>query len=861
MTATSTSSGDPHESDNAPLTEQYKTLVDEPLFGAPELEDWRDALDSHIAKTRHAAKLTDAPAFMALLHGVDGEIMTISPLLDDLSAPSRAQGRVLYNVVPWRDPRSLKTLVSRALDTGRPITTRQQPLLVTSRDVDNERLLRATCTPVTGPGGDSAILFHGLDVTDSFSQGTDFDRFFETIIRNLPGFVYRCEVDRDWTMRYLSIGTSQVTGYAPDELIDNQERAYADLIHPDDRKKVWREVHSAIEEKRAFRIQYRIATATGEERWVWEQGRAVEREGFDHTLLEGYIFDITEKKRAQKERETAFSLMQTTFGGIPDAIFVIKTPERTVEYCNEGAANMFGYDRDEMIGRSTRDLHIDADSYQRFGDESEAALQTEGVFRGEFEMQRADGSTFPTEHAVTFVGGNPATDDPDRAVSIIRDITRRRRYERELEHRALHDQLTGLPNRNLFRDRLEHALERADSTDDDVAVIFLDLDRFKVVNDSLGHPAGDELLKQLAQRLRDAIPDHYTVARFGGDEFIILLEDISDGDTIDDIANRVIEVLDQPCHIGNTELHPTASIGIARSNANAHDADDLLRYADVAMYRSKSPDTTTINTYTHSRDLEVTERLQHENQLRKSVERQDFVVRYQPIVELNKDRIIGVEALVRWEHPEHGLLNPGDFIELAEETGMIIEIGDQVLRSAAEQTVEWLERFPSLDDRQFRLSINLSGRQYRDPNLISRMERILKETGLPRRALTIEITESILMTDRGKLQRLRDHGVAVAIDDFGTGYSSLQYLRQLEADQLKIDRTFIDRIHRSGRDRALVESMLHMGHQFGLTIVSEGIENDKQRGLIVQLGGLYGQGYYFTRPVSGRRLEELYLAH
>lgn len=859
MTATSTSSGKSLGTESSSADHQPDSLIDAPLFGASVPEDWREILQSEVAKTRRAAKLTDTLPFLALIRGSDGEILAANPSLETYAETDRLAGKLLYEVIPWRDADALQAWVERAVQTDRPVTSRRQPLLITPGLDGSERRLSATCVAITGPNDESALLFHGIDVTETLTKETDFDRYYETIIRNLPGFVYRCEIDRKWTMRYMSLGTAQVTGYAPDELISNDHRSYGDLIHPDDRQQVWDQVGEAVENQRSFRIQYRIATASGEQRWVWEQGRAVKPDGYDHTLLEGYIFDITERMRAQRERETAFSLMQSTFGGIADAIFVIKSPERTVEYCNEGAANMFGYDREAMIGRSTRGLHVDAESYRRFGEESEAALEAEGVYRGEFEMQRADGSTFPTEHAVTFVGGEDGSGEPDRAVSIVRDVTRRKRYERELEHRSLHDQLTGLPNRNLFRDRLEHALDRIDSTDREVAVIFLDLDRFKVVNDSLGHPAGDELLKQLGQRLRDAMPSEVTVARFGGDEFIILLEDVSDEQQVEDVTDQVVATLDEPCFAGGTELHPTASIGVAMSNPQCRSADDLLRFADVAMYRSKSPESTTVNTYTPSRDLEVTERLQHENQLREGIDNREFVVRYQPLVELNADRIIGVEALVRWEHPEHGLLSPSDFIPLAEETGMIIEIGDQVLESAARTTADWLDRYPALLDRDFRLSVNLSGGQYRDPELIPRIENILQKTELPRRALAIEITESILMTDRGKLQALRDHGVAVAIDDFGTGYSSLQYLRQLEADQLKIDRSFIERVHRSGRDRALVESMLHMGHQFGLTIVSEGIENDKQRGLIVQLGGRFGQGYYFARPTTADRIEKLYM--
>jgi diguanylate cyclase (GGDEF)-like protein/PAS domain S-box-containing protein len=513
---------------------------------------------------------------------------------------------------------------------------------------------------------------------------------------------------------------------------------------------------------------------------------------------------------------------------------------------NEGFTELLGYEEGEVIGRRIVDLELVVER----GIERDVVEQTAdgGVVRGlETRLRRADG-----QQRDVLVWAKPIEIDGEACLlSAVQDITRRKRYERELEHQALHDELTGLPNQTLLRDRLDHALERAGSDGEELAVLLLDLDRFKLVNETMGHPVGDQLLIQVGDRLREAIRERDTVSRFGGDEFIVLLEGFGADDSVAPFVDPVVEVFETPFDLGGIEVHTTASIGIARSGNDVRDTDDLIRYADVAMYQAKSPEETTVTEYDPVGNHPVTERLHLENEMRRAVDRREFVTYFQPVIDIETGDVIGAEALARWEHPQEGLIAPGQFIPLAEETGMIVPIGEQILTEAAETVAGWQEQFGRLGEgRMFRLAVNLSARQYREENIIGQIRRAVDRSGLPLGSLVLEITESILMTGHGKLQELREDGVRVAIDDFGTGYSSLQYLRRLEADELKIDRSFIADLDEGGREDVLVEVILTMGRKFGMDVIAEGIETARQRGRLVELGCRFGQGFLYDRPLT-----------
>jgi len=420
-------------------------------------------------------------------------------------------------------------------------------------------------------------------------------------------------------------------------------------------------------------------------------------------------------------------------------------------------------------------------------------------------------------------------------------------------HAAYHDALTGLPNRMLLTDHLRLAIERAKRhPDHSYALIFLDLDRFKYINDSLGHAAGDQLLITIARRLEGHLRPTDTVARLGGDEFAVLLDGLEDeGDAIR-IAERVQEELIAPFNLGGHEVFTTASIGIALNVPGYEHPESVLRDADTAMYRAKEKGKARYELFDADMHARAVERLRLENDLRRAVERGEFHVYYQPIVSLDSDRVAGFEALIRWGHPERGLVPPTEFIPVAEETGMIVEIGQWVLRESCRQMREW-QRL-SFDNRLLTISVNLSGKQFLQPNLIGCVKQILHETDLDPRCLKLEITESIMMENAEEasamLVQLRGLGVQLSIDDFGTGYSSLSYLHRFPANTLKIDRSFVMRMGDAGENSEIVRTILTLATNLGMDVIAEGVETKGQLAQLKAMGCPYWQGYLFSRPVD-----------
>lgn len=438
------------------------------------------------------------------------------------------------------------------------------------------------------------------------------------------------------------------------------------------------------------------------------------------------------------------------------------------------------------------------------------------------------------------------------------DITRQKKSEEALEHRALHDELTGLPNRTLFRSRVEHALERTDRAGTEVAVLFLDLDRFKSVNDSLGHAVGDDVLRAAATRLAGVLREEDTIARVGGDEFAILLEDLSAPSDIEPVTRRIGEAFTKPFHVHETEFSLGVSIGVAHSGGTFDDPDELMRLADAAMYRVKGGSSTNVHVFEPDADHQVTERLHREAALDRALEKNEFVVHYQPLYELGSMEIVGAEALVRWGHPEQGLVAPGDFIPLAEETGQIVAIGRTVLRQALPQIREWRDA-GLLGPEQFRLGVNISTRQHQEKDFAETITEAARDADVPLSMLALEITESIAMSGRSKLEPLQKQGLSVAIDDFGTGYASLQYLQDWSASTLKIDRSFIAKLPEDGQTARLVKSILYMARTLGMGAIAEGIETEEQRAFLKAAGCPYGQGFLFAKPVPAGEFRELLL--
>jgi diguanylate cyclase (GGDEF)-like protein/PAS domain S-box-containing protein len=433
----------------------------------------------------------------------------------------------------------------------------------------------------------------------------------------------------------------------------------------------------------------------------------------------------------------------------------------------------------------------------------------------------------------------------------VQNITDRKKAEERLLHDAFHDALTGLPNRALMIDHLKLAIARNKrKSDRTFAVLFLDLDRFKVVNDSLGHLIGDQLLIGIARRLEGCVRPGDTVARVGGDEFTILLEDLTDVREAVSVAERIQEDLKLPFNLTGRDVFTTVSVGIAPGSVSYNHPDEILRDADTAMYRSKSLGKARHEMFDEEMQARTVNLLQMENDLRRAFERNEFFVNYQPIIALDDFRLCGFEALVRWQHPDRGLISPTEFIPIAEEGGQILQIGEWVLREACYQLQKWQEKYPS--DKPLYMTVNLSAKQFAQPDLVDRVRDILTETKIDPAFLKLEITESVVMDDfetaAAMLSQLRALGVRLSIDDFGTGYSSLTYLHRFPIDTLKIDRSFITRLDKENVE--IVRTILMLAENLGMDAVAEGVETQEQMALLRNLSCQSGQGYFFSKPVN-----------
>ena len=523
---------------------------------------------------------------------------------------------------------------------------------------------------------------------------------------------------------------------------------------------------------------------------------------------------------------------------------------------HKGAKGIFGYTEEEIIGKPFAALFSSRYCKAETGIES---LLAAGLLRLEGRAQelvgiRLDGEEFPLEISLSswHSGGR------NFYCGIIRDVTERKHLENQLSHQALHDPLTKLPNRVLFRNRLEHALARSDRRHIPLGILFLDLDNFKNVNDSLGHAAGDQLLVSVAERLSLCLRVGDTAARLSGDEFAVLVEEaVKPGDALA-IAERITEVLRTPFLIDGKEIIVSTSIGITITTTGKENPEELLRNADVAMYTAKSQGKGQYVVFENKMHTALVERIEIENDLRRAVERQEFALHYQPIIELQTGRMTGMEALARWEHPTRGIISPMEFIPVAEETGLIIPLGRWVLETACRQARIWQNEY--FGEEPFAITVNLSGRQFQQASLIETIKTALKKSGLPPACLVLEITESMMLQNTEatilKLHEIKDLGVRLAIDDFGTGYSALSYLQRFPVDILKIDKSFVDKISSGREGAAVARAIITMSDTLNLKTVAEGIEKIEQKEVLQNLGCELGQGYHFARPLDAEAMDE-----
>lgn len=568
-----------------------------------------------------------------------------------------------------------------------------------------------------------------------------------------------------------------------------------------------------------------------------------------HTTIEVALYKH-QAEQTLKESEERYRLLVELS---PEAI-VVQSQDRIV-YANSAAAHLFGAESAETLLDLAVAGFVHPDHRENFrAHEKHLRGSQQSDLKAE-KFVRLDGQVRDVEVVMASVtyGGRPATQ------IITRDITERRRAEEQLLHDAFHDSLTGLPNRALFIDHLKLAVNHCRRRKGYLfAVLFIDLDRFKVINDSLGHMVGDELLIAIARRLEICLREGDTIARLGGDEFTILLDGIKDYGDAQRVAERVQEVLEQPFDVAGRELFITASVGIKYSGDDDEQPEDILRDADTAMYSAKSLGKARYQVFNARMHMHALTLLQIESDLRRAIEREEFQVNYQPIVSLESGRIHGFEALVRWRHPERGLISPSDFIPIAEETGLIIQIDRWVLKQACLQMRRWQEALPIT--RRMKISVNLSCKQFMQPTIVEQVLEILQETGLDAGSLKLEITESVMM-ERGDyamsvLEQLSKAGIELSLDDFGTGYSSLSYIHRFPVTALKIDQSFIKRLG-GEQNGEIVRAVVALARNLGLEVVAEGIETVAQLAQLKALGCEQGQGHYFSEAVSEESATEM----
>ncbi|MFA7668631.1 MAG: EAL domain-containing protein [Burkholderiaceae bacterium] len=672
-----------------------------------------------------------------------------------------------------------------------------------------------------------------------------------TLIQALPGLVYCARVDRHWTMEYVSNGSLDLTGYHPGELLRNNLTSFEEIIHPEDREAVRDEVMLALHQGRRYAAEYRILHRNGSIRWVSERGAALVSDDASMQLVAGHIQDATAQKQAEATYKEAERRYRSIFDNVIEGIFQ-STPDNRFVTANPALAHMYGYESPDELIHSVNsidtELYVDPQRRAYFLE----IMERDGmVLNFESQVYRRDRSViWISENARAVKNANGELRFFEGTVE---DISKRKLQEAVAQFQATHDSLTGLLNRNALSKRLEAALE-ARPPNRYVAVLYVDVDQFKYVNDSLGHQIGDQYLRIVASRLCSCLRECDSVARQGGDEFILLLDDLASHEDASFTAQRILTSVAQPWHINGIDVQVTCSIGISVAPSDAHDADTLLRHADAAMFRAKALGRNNYRYFTANLSRDGTGRLDWINRLRNALANNEFLLHYQPKIEVLTGRVVGVEALLRWRTADGGMIPPGDFISLAEETGLIVPIGDWVLRQACLANSAW----QAAGYHPLPVSVNISAIQLERADLVNKLTDVLAETGLPPQYLELEITESALMSDADQsiatLKRLRALGVRSSIDDFGTGYSSLSHLKRFAVDTLKIDRSFISNITTDRDNAGIVQAIISLAHTLGLTVVAEGVETADEYRYLSARGCDQIQGYFTGRPVPATEL-------
>ena len=770
--------------------------------------------------------------------------------------PSAVVGKALEDVIPPESIALVRSKYRQAIDTGQSVHWDEVTTYPTGTKVGE-----VTVTPVLNADGRCSTLIGTVhDVTERHRAQAHLAELEE---RSRLALEASGSGAFDWhaatNQIVLSKQCNQLLGYMSETLTLDTSRMRR-LVHPDDLSDAvatLRQVRAG--EMDMFSTELRIRHLYGH--WVWLRchGRALKDGAGDVSRVFGTIFDIT----LAKDAEEIMARASLVFAHSSDAIAIADTSGRIV-MVNPGFTRMRGYAEDEVIGRTAGFYNADVERESQHA-ALRAHVLTTGHWRGEIWSRHKDGHLIAENRSVTAV--KSATGAVRHYIEIASDITRAKKDEELLWRQANYDSLTGLPNRHLFLDRLRQAIKSSHRGEHPAfSLLFIDLDQFKEVNDTLGHTFGDQLLKEAAGRLLRWTRDTDTVSRLGGDEFTVLLVNMHNLDNedpyvIDRVAQDIIVAMSQPFHIDGERLHLSASIGVTHFPGDAGDADDLLKHADQAMYEAKRLGRNRIAYFSPAMQDRAQQRRRMSDDLRLAIAHKQLHVHYQPIVDMETGKVVKAEALVRWRHPQRGWISPGEFIPLAEETGLIFEIGEWIFHTVVSDTARWIREH----GQPIQVSINVSPLQIaQGAESIARCIAFYESQALPRHSIVIEVTEgSLLEHDKSveaQLRTLAEHGIALALDDFGTGYSSLSYIQQYQFEFLKIDRTFVDNMKTGSRQLALCKTIIDMAHTLGMFVIAEGIGNEHEANLLRHAGCDFGQGYFFHRPEPAEAFERLLVA-
>jgi diguanylate cyclase (GGDEF)-like protein/PAS domain S-box-containing protein len=803
----------------------------------------RRRTEDALRETEERTRLILENALDAIV-AIDGEgrVITWNPQAERTFGWGReeALGRRLGElIVPLQHRWAHTRGIERYMRTGRAKVLNQRIEITALHKSGREFPVELAISRASGGDGVSFSAFV-RDITErkrAEAALRESEERYRDLVENVNEIIF--ELDREGVITYISPAVEGVTDFKPEELFGRSGR---ELVHPDDLPILQQDAMAGHE--------FRLLTRDGQYKWMRSSLQRLEENG-EPAGVRGILVDITERKRAEDALRASEERYRNLVNTAQDAIYTV-SPKGELTSLNAAFKTLTGWAPEEWIGKSFAPIvHPD--------DLSVALDVLKRVLGGEtasFELRIKSKSG---DYLIAEFSAAPLVED-GRITGLLgvgRDVTEKRKAQETIRQLAYHDGLTGLPNRALFEDRLQVALAQAQRQRQMVAVMFLDVDRFKLVNDTMGHSGGDILLKSVAEELSGAIRDGDTVARVGGDEFTLLLPAINgEGDAVV-VAERILETIKHPRFVEGQEFSVTTSIGITIFPQDGSDVDTLLRNADTAMYRAKERGRDNFQLYTPAMNAAVMQRLSLENDLRHAVERGELLLHYQPVADVTSGQIVGAEALVRWDHPQRGRLEPDDFISLAEETGLIVPIGQWVLREACLQARAW-------QDAGFapvRLGVNLSARQLHHKGLVNLVTEVLDESGISPDWLQLEITEGDVMSNVefiiGVLHRLRGMGVSISVDDFGTGYSSLSYLKRFPIDSVKIDRSFVRDLATDPSDAAIVTTVISMARNLNLRVVAEGVETNEQLDFLRRRACDEYQGYLVSRPVPGQAFTRL----